>query len=141
LPNCGLWGVCVNGIQLGSLEGSTSSSDEGEYDTKDGDSLDEFLQGPSTETATSSDEKRKQVKAKVRSLPDLASSNLFAYLNGVHDDFKITTKPVVNQEGVVVSSFIIANNESSTNSSCTVALAFRTRNSICVDASMYFQVF
>ncbi|XP_021943985.1 protein 4.1 homolog isoform X6 [Folsomia candida] len=50
--------------KYGSLEGTmTDSSDEGEYDTKDGDSLDEFLQGPSG-SSSKVDETRKQISAK-----------------------------------------------------------------------------
>jgi hypothetical protein len=144
--------------QLGSLEGSTSSSDEGEYDTKDGDSLDDFLQGPSGGGASSStsDEKRKQVKAKVRSLPDLASSALFAYLNGVYsdeiekmrnaaaaandtDDCCKNDKPSMFGEGVVSFLARVTQTDPSSNSEYALELAFRSRKSICVDTATYLQ--
>lgn len=121
--------------QYGSLEGSASSS-EGEYETRDGDSLDEFLQDPSG----SLDGKRKHLRAKVRSLPDLVSTNLLACLNGVTavNDHKLNNGCLKPSYFEGVASFVGLTNQQHT--SYALELAFRSRKSICIETTAFLQV-
>lgn len=115
-----------------SLEGlstTTSSSDEGEYDTKDGDSLDEFLQGPSTSMDEKAVRNKLQVKAKVRSLPDLPASTTSA-------SFNFETYNPSHLEGV--ASFLCLGHERR-NWSVALDVAFRSRKSICIETTAYLQ--
>lgn len=110
----------------------TDSSDEGEYDTKDGDSLDEFLQGPSG-SSSKVDETRKQISAKVRSLPDLAYLNGLNMLSGDTGCYKPS-----HLEGV--ASFFDPDQQHTSYALLDV-LAFRSkRKSICIETTAFLQV-
>lgn len=117
------------------MEGSTSSSDEGEYETKDEDSLaEEVKQSGSSEAG--GDEHREQVRAKVRSLPELASSTLLACLNDLNS-LSQCEKPS-SGEGVNPSSIALFSHR---HNSYALQLAFRSRKSICVETTEFLQVY
>ncbi|ODM98417.1 Protein 4.1 [Orchesella cincta] len=117
--------------QYGSMEGSSSSSDEGEYETKDEDSLVEEVKQSSSEAA---DERREQVRAKVRSLPELASSTLLACLNDLNSLSQCEKPP--SGEGVTPSSVALFSHR---HNSYALQLAFRSRKSICVETTEFLQ--
>lgn len=120
------------------MEGSTSSSDEGEYETKDEDSLAEEVKQSSSEGA---DERREQVRAKVRSLPELASSTLLACLNDLNSLSQCEKPPSSGAEGVTPSSSSSTALFSHRHNSYALQLAFRSRKSICVETTEFLQVF